>query len=63
MCSKRKVNMKLTKAQKEKLIKKVRHITGECMCSPNSKCIYWSKVDKGEADWQAKEIIKEVEKL
>lgn len=56
--------MKLTKAQKMKLTKTISHITGECSCSPNSKtCIYWKLVDKGGDDWQAKEIIKVIEKL
>lgn len=56
--------MKLTKAQEKKLASKVKHITGECSCSPNSKtCIYWKMVDKGGDDWQAKEIIKALEKL
>ena len=58
------MGMKLSATQKKKLTSKVKHITGECGCSPNSKtCIYWRLVDKGGDDWQAKEIIKEVEKL
>lgn len=56
--------MKLTAAQKKKLTSKVKHLTGECGCSPNSKtCPYWKYVDKGGDDWQAKLIIKEIEKL
>lgn len=56
--------MKLTKAQENKLITKIKHIVGECGCSSNSKtCAYWKLVDKGGADWQVKEIIKEIKKL
>ena len=56
--------MKLTKAQEKKLITKIRHITGECACSPNSKtCPYWKYVDKGGEDWQAKLIIRELKSL
>lgn len=56
--------MKLTKTQENKLLAKVKHLTGECMCSPNSKtCPYWNKVDKGGEDWQAKAIIQEIKKL
>lgn len=56
--------MKLTAKQKRTLASKVKHITGECSCSPNSKtCIYWKLVDKGGDDWQTKEIIKLIEKL
>ena len=56
--------MKLTAKQKKTLTSKVKHITGECSCSPNSKtCIYWKLVYKGGDDWQAKEIIKVIEKL
>lgn len=56
--------MKITKAQEKKLAQKVRHITGECLCSPSSKtCIYWKKVDKGGVDWQAQEIIKLIKEL
>ena len=56
--------MKLTAQQKKKLTSKVNHITGECECRPNSKtCLYWKNVDKGGEDWQAKEIIKLIEKL
>lgn len=56
--------MKLTATQKKKLMSRVRHITGECGCSANSRtCAYWKYVDKGGDDWQAKEIIKEVEKI
>lgn len=56
--------MKLTAQQKKKLTSKINHITGECCCSPNSKtCLYWKNVDKGGDDWQAKLIIKEIEKL
>lgn len=56
--------MKLTAKQKRTLTSKVKHITGECSCSCNSKtCIYWKLVDKGGDDWQAKEIIKVIEKL
>ena len=56
--------MKLTAKQKRTLTSKVKHITGECSCSPNSKtCIYWKLVDKGGDDWQTKEIIKVLEKL
>lgn len=56
--------MKLTAQQKRTLTSKVKHITGECSCPPNSKtCIYWKMVDKGGDDWQTKEIIKLIEKL
>lgn len=56
--------MNLTKAQATKLTNKIKHITGECNCSPNSStCAYWKNVDKGGEDWQAKEIIKEIKKL
>ena len=56
--------MKLTKAQQQKLERAIKHITGECMCSPNSKtCLYWKQVDKGGDDWQAKEIIKLIKEL
>ena len=56
--------MKLTVAQKKKLTTAVRHITGECGCSCNSKtCLYWKNVDKGGEGWQAKLILKEIEKL
>ena len=56
--------MKITKAQEKKLAQAVRHITGECLCSPSSKtCIYWKQVDKGGADWQAQEIIKLIKAL
>lgn len=56
--------MKLTAAQKKKLTTAIKHITGECGCSATStKCAYWKYVDKGGADWQAKLIIKEIEKL
>lgn len=56
--------MKLTAKQKRTLASKVKHITGECSCSCNSKtCLYWKNVDKGGEDWQAKEIIKAIEKL
>lgn len=58
------MSMKLNATQKRKLTAKIRHITGECGCSPNSKtCSYWKNVDKGGEDWQAKLIIKEIEKL
>lgn len=56
--------MKLTATQKKKLAGKIKHITGECGCSTNSKtCIYWKKVDGKDTEWQTKEIIKEIEKL
>lgn len=56
--------MKLTVEQKKKLTTAVRHITGECGCSCNSKtCLYWKNVDKGGEGWQAKLILKEIEKL
>ena len=56
--------MKLTQTQKKNLTKAISHITGECMCSPNSKtCAYWANVDKGGEGWQAKLIVKEIEKL
>lgn len=56
--------MKLTATQKKKLTSVIRHVTGGCGCSPNSKtCIYWKLVDKGGDDWQAKEIIKVIEHL
>lgn len=56
--------MKLTAKQKRTLTSKVKHITGECSCSCNSKtCLYWKNVDRGGEDWQAKEIIKTIEKL
>lgn len=56
--------MKLTSAQKKKLASKIKHITGECGCSANSKaCLYWKNVDKGGEDWQVKAIIKEIESL
>ena len=55
--------MKLTKTQISELNKKLPHITGECMCKPNSKtCIYWKKVDTGER-WQTDEIIKLIKAL
>lgn len=55
--------MKLTKAQKTKLASKLRHITGECDCSPSSKtCLYWTLVDKG-SEGIVKAIISEIEKL
>ena len=56
--------MKLTKTEEKKLLTIMKHITGECMCSPNSStCFYWKNIDKGGADWQAKAIIKEIKKL
>lgn len=56
--------MKLNAQQKKKLTGKIKHITGECCCSSNSKsCLYWKYVDKGDENWQAKLIIKEIEKL
>lgn len=59
--------MKLTSAQKKKLESKIKHIVGTCQCPATSRtCIYWKNIDrrdKGGDDWQAKEIIKEVEKL
>lgn len=59
--------MKLTAAQKKKLTTAIKHITGECGCSASSKtCAYWRNVDrrdKGGDDWQAKLILKEIEKL
>lgn len=56
--------MKLTQAQIKKLKTKLAHITGECLCSASSKtCVYWKNVDKGDDDWQAKEIIKLIKEL
>ena len=56
--------MKLTKAQKEALTNKVKHITGECDCPPGHKsCTYWKNVDGKERDWQSREIIKAVESV
>lgn len=59
--------MKLTSAQKKKLTAVIRHITGVCDCPASSKtCAYWKNIDrrdKGGTDWQAKLIIKEIEKL
>lgn len=56
--------MKITKTQEKKLAQKLAHITGECMCSPNSKtCVYWKNVDKGGDDWQVKEIIKIIKEI
>lgn len=61
------MGMKLNSTQKKKLTSVIRHVTGECGCSPNSKtCLYWKNIDrrdKGGDDWQAKEIIKALEKL
>lgn len=58
------MGMKLNATQKKKLTSVIRHVTGECGCSPNSKtCLYWKNVDKVGSDWQAKEIIKALEKL
>ena len=55
--------MKLTATEVKKLQKILPHITGACMCSPNSKtCTYWKNVDKSE-DWQTKAIIQEIKKL
>lgn len=56
--------MKLTVAQKKRLTSKIKHIVGECGCSPNSKtCLYWKNVDRGGDEWQAKLILKEIERL
>ena len=56
--------MKLTSSQTEALRRKIKHIVGECNCSPNSKtCAYWATVDKGGATWQTDLIIKEIKKL
>lgn len=55
--------MKLTTAQKKKLIGKLIHLTGECNCPPSSKtCLYWKYVDKGGEE-VAREIVREIEKL
>lgn len=56
--------MKITATQSKKLTAKIRHIVGECGCPASSKtCAYWKNVDKGEDDWQAKLIIKEIKNL
>ena len=56
--------MKISKAQEKILTSVLKHITGECGCSANSKtCIYWKLVDKGGDNWQANEIIKVIKKL
>lgn len=58
------MGMKLNATQKKKLTSVIRHVTGECGCSSNSRtCLYWKNIDKGGDDWQAKEIIKALEKL
>lgn len=58
------MGMKLNATQKKKLTSVIRHVTGECGCSPNSRtCLYWKNIDKGGDDWQVKEIIKVLEKL
>lgn len=56
--------MKLTAVQKKKLTTAINHIVGECNCPATStKCAYWKNVDKGGEGWQAKLIVKEIEKL
>ncbi len=56
--------MKITKAQEKQILKKLPHITGECMCPASSKtCIYWKNVDKGVENWQAKELVKLIKEL
>ena len=56
--------MRLSKTDEKKLAARIKHITGECDCSPNSKtCAYWANVDKGGATWQTNLIIKEIKKL
>lgn len=58
------IGMKLTKAEENKLIKKITHITGECGCSSGSTtCDYWKYVDKGGENWQAKLIVKLIKSL
>lgn len=53
----------MTKRDENKLRSQIRHITGECMCSPNSKtCVYWKNVDSNKKEWQTDEIIKLIKK-